>query len=315
VRLRAIEGQPVVTKILSDSVARATGIRIGDVVLAVDGERVADRLARLRPVTSASTPQALQRSLVSRLPYGPDSSRVTLSVRGADRRIRRVTLPRERRFIPESFGDRTGPIIRRFPGNIGYADLDRLEPGMVDSMFKELADTRVIIFDNRGYPQGTAWTIAPRLTPVDHLPVARFSRMQPMLRDTADHTIYSFVQTLPSATGPRYRGRTVMLIDERTQSQAEHTGLFFRTANRTTFIGSPTAGANGDVAKLVVPGGISLWFSGQAVTWMNGSQLQRVGLKPDVTIRPTIEGIRAGRDEVLEGALAWVRRHIRAQVR
>jgi C-terminal processing protease CtpA/Prc len=130
-----------------------------------------------------------------------------------------------------------------------------------------------------------------------------------MFRDTADRTIYTFVQTLPSATGPRYRGHTVMLVDERTQSQAEHTGLFFRTANGTTFIGSPTAGANGDVVGFAVPGGISLRFSGQGVTWMDGSQLQRVGLRPDVTSRPTIAGVRAGRDEVLDRALDWVRAH------
>jgi C-terminal processing protease CtpA/Prc len=99
----------------------------------------------------------------------------------------------------------------------------------------------------------------------------------------------------------------VMLIDERTQSQAEHTGLFLRAANGTAFIGSPTAGADGDVTTLVVPGGIELSFSGQGVEAVDGTRLQRVGLKPDVLVRPTLAGIRAGRDEVLERALTWVR--------
>jgi C-terminal processing protease CtpA/Prc len=61
------------------------------------------------------------------------------------------------------------------------------------------------------------------------------------------------------------------------------------------------------VTTLVVPGGLALNFSGQGVEAMDGTQLQRVGLKPDVLVRPTIAGIRAGRDEVLERALAWVR--------
>jgi hypothetical protein len=41
-------------------------------------------------------------------------------------------------------------------------------------------------------------------------------------------------------------GKVVMLIDERTQSQAEHTGLFFEAMTDVTYIGTPTAGANGD---------------------------------------------------------------------
>ena len=40
------------------------------------------------------------------------------------------------------------------------------------------------------------------------------------------------------------------------------------------------------------------------------SQLKDVSLKPDVLVRPTIAGIRAGRDEVLERAVAWVRTHV-----
>jgi hypothetical protein len=37
------------------------------------------------------------------------------------------------------------------------------------------------------------------------------------------------------------------------------------------------------------------------------STLQRVGLTPDVAVRPTIKGLRAGRDEVLERALELLR--------
>jgi C-terminal processing protease CtpA/Prc len=97
-----------------------------------------------------------------------------------------------------------------------------------------------------------------------------------------------------------------MLIDERAVSQAEHTGLFLRAANGTRFIGSPTNGANGDVTSFFVPGDIRVRLSGQAVLHPDGSQLQRVGLVPDVEVRPTIAGIRAGRDEVLERAVEYV---------
>ena len=41
-----------------------------------------------------------------------------------------------------------------------------------------------------------------------------------------------------------------MLIDERTIGQAEHAGLFLEAANKTAFIGSPSAGADGEVNEL-----------------------------------------------------------------
>jgi C-terminal processing protease CtpA/Prc len=99
-----------------------------------------------------------------------------------------------------------------------------------------------------------------------------------------------------------------MLIDERAISQAEHTGLFFEAANGTTFIGMPTAGANGDVTRLSLPGGLLVGFTGHDVRHADGRQLQKVGLTPHVTVAPTIAGIRAGRDQVLEAAL----RHVKA---
>ncbi len=39
----------------------------------------------------------------------------------------------------------------------------------------------------------------------------------------------------------------------------------------------------------------------------DGRQLQRVGLRPDVPVQPTIAGVRAGRDEVLDAALAYLK--------
>jgi len=97
-----------------------------------------------------------------------------------------------------------------------------------------------------------------------------------------------------------------MLIDDRTICQAEHTGLFLEAANGTTFIGSPTMGANGDVTSLSIPGGAYVSFTGQGVWHADGQQLQRLGLQPTVEVRPTLAGIRDGKDEVLEKAVEYL---------
>jgi len=195
------------------------------------------------------------------------------------------------------------------PGNIGYADLDRLPASQVAEMFDRFKDTRAIIFDMRGYPLGTAWHVAPRLTERKSVVAARFRRplaLFPGGRSADTSTLgseWNFVQYLPDSGLWKYKGQTVMLIDERAISQAEHTGLFLRAATGARFVGSRTAGANGDITRFTVPGGILIGFSGHDVRHADGRQLQRVGLVPDIEVKPTLAGIRAGRDEVLEKAL------------
>ena len=59
-----------------------------------------------------------------------------------------------------------------------------------------------------------------------------------------------------------YKGKIVIVINEMTQSQAEYTTMAFRVAPRAIVIGSTTAGADGDVSFLYLPGGIKTAISG-----------------------------------------------------
>ena len=176
VRLRMIESVPVITSFVDESAARAAGAAIGDVVLSVDGEDAKTRFERIAKYLAASTPQSLANSVMLRFLAGPDSSIVTLRVRGADGEPRELELPRDRRTMRGRIGERSGDVLKLLPGNIGYADLDRLQTSEVDSMFALFEDTRAIIFDMRGYPNGTAWWIAPRLTEEKGVAAARFWR-------------------------------------------------------------------------------------------------------------------------------------------
>jgi C-terminal processing protease CtpA/Prc len=307
VATRLIENQLVVTRIADPGAERA-GLQVGDVVESVDGEPTPQRIARVTPYIAASTPQSLLFRLEGSLLTGPDSMPARLVARGATGGDRTVLVPRAMSLAQPLQKHRVGSIIRLFPGNVGYIDLDRLPPEMVDSAFRVLAGTKAIVLDDRGYPLGTAWSIAPRLnTHGDGTTAAKFKRLIVPSPDTSLTTVYQFDQPIPPAQGvAKYTGKTVMLVDERTISQAEHTGLFFEAANGTTFIGSPTMGANGDVTNFFLPGNISITFTGHDVRHADGRQLQRVGLQPQVAVTPTIAGIRAARDEVLETALKYV---------
>jgi len=94
-----------------------------------------------------------------------------------------------------------------------------------------------------------------------------------------------------------------MIVNELSQSQAEYTAMAFRAGINTTIIGSTTAGADGNVSTIMLPGGLRTMISGIGVYYPDGTETQRIGIVPDIEIHPTVEGIRNGRDELLEKAI------------
>jgi C-terminal processing protease CtpA/Prc len=175
-------------------------------------------------------------------------------------------------------------------------------------MFAAFAKARGIVLDLRGYPNGTAWPITPHI----NVKGARLGALfvQPLVRaleGEGERVGTTFHQALPQdPSKPVYKGRIAVLIDDRAISQAEHSCLFFEAAAGATFVGSPTHGSNGDITSMRLPGGLRMSFTGQAVRHADGRQLQRLGIQPAIASAPTIAGIRAGRDEVLDRAIAWI---------
>jgi C-terminal processing protease CtpA/Prc len=287
-------------------------VEVGDVVVSLDGAPVGVREELLRRHLAASTEAGMRRKIADRLLSGVQGSAAAVTVRGRDGRLKTVKL-RRGPWTPKAAGE----TVRLLPGNLGYVDLNRLAIQEIDGMFERLKGTRGIVFDMRGYPNGTGWAIAARL----NVRNARFGALfrRPLVTglggdaEWAEQTSVSFAQPFPEPSGPKYTGRTILLIDERTVSQAEHLGLFFEAANGTKFVGTQTAGTNGDVTFFTLPGIASVRFSGHEVRHADGRQLQRIGLVPDLLVAPTLPGVRAGRDEVLERGIEFLKRELRAQ--
>ena len=296
----------MVARIDHDSL-REAGIEIGDAILSVDGEPTEARIARLRKYNAGSTETTVRQRILSRmLTRGATGSTAVLSLQGVDGKVREVRIVREQRpFVPPA-PPSPGEVVRILPGNFGYMDLTRLERAEVPAAFEKVKDTRGLVFDMRGYPRGTAWSIAPRINTRNARVGAQFRRSQVSAFSAEEGEAgFYFAQPLPPLPpdAPKYMHPTVMLIDDRAISQSEHSGLFYEAANGTRFIGTPTAGANGDVTAFTLPGGLMVRFTGHDVRHADGGQLQRKGLIPHVEVAPTRAGLRAGKDEVLERAL------------
>lgn len=314
VEIQWIDDRPMVVRLATDE-ARQMGFEVGDVIAKISGRPIQERIDELATHVAASTPQSKMSRVTGALLNGEDGSYVDVTVRGVDGKERDLRVRRSSSNWQKLRPSRTGDVYRLINDSIGYADLERLPLAKVDEMFEKFRNTRAIILDMRGYPQGTAWAIAPRLGEKKSPVAAEFRRnlVSAIGSESGHVNTFLFRQQVPPASPNkwRYQGKIVMLIDERAISQSEHSGLFYKAAQDTVFIGSPTAGANGDITWLSVPGGIRVNFSGHDVRWPDGKQLQRVGLIPDIEVRPTTQGIRAGRDEVLDKALEYLSRAVK----
>ena len=300
-----VEGKPVVT-FVGDDTAKRAGIGVGDILVDVEGESFDARAERLGLYLAGSNVASHARRADQHALFCRAGRMVPLQVVGNDGNIRSVVLACGR-WYPEA---RSGPVFRKITSEIGYVDLDRLEPSEVSAMFDALEGTRAIVFDMRGYPHGTVISICPRLD--SHAgPTVRGLTATPLVApgpaDEIDRRELNADLVPPLPPGARrYRGKTVMLIDSRTMSQAETTALCFEAANGTKFIGSPSAGADGEITSTCLPGNLCVQFTGAEVRHADGRPMQRSGIQPDVLVVPTVRGVREGRDEVLEAAVNYL---------
>ncbi|WP_257458249.1 S41 family peptidase [Archangium lipolyticum] len=296
--LMELDGQPVVMEVWDAEAA--PGIVRGQVVETLDGKPLAERLKALEPYVTASSPAHLRHRLLERALAGPEGSQATVGVRDASGQRKQVRFTRSQKSLQKP---RKGEPYRLM-GTIAYVDLTRLQASQVATVFDKAKGASALVLDMRGAPNGTASSLVPYL----NTRKARYGAVFERNLVSADETNgrHKFLQELPRARVPVYPGKTVMLVDERASGEAEHLGLLLEAANGATFIGSPSAGTNGELTDLVLPGGITMTFTGHDVRHLDGRQLQRVGLRPQVFVRPTLAGIQAGRDEVLDRAIEYL---------
>ena len=305
VRVRYIEGQTVITKVLTRFAAGAD-VRVGDVVTEISGTPTATRRAQLARYAAGSNPASLERNVGSLMFRTPAQTiRLGLSRNGARHEVVLNTIGAGT-AAAEDTATEDQTVSRILAGNIGYIHMGWLQPQQVAGVMTSMMGTRALVIDMRNYPNGTAGLVSRYLNP-EPREFAIFT--EPSYRSPGTLIWRTGVQKAGPLTPTTnyYRGKVILLADERTQSQAEFSLMAFRTAPDVTLVGSQTAGADGNISLITLPGGISTYFSGIGVFYPDRTPTQRVGIVPDHHVTPTIAGIRAGVDEVLEYALSLIR--------
>jgi hypothetical protein len=292
VALAVVEGRLVVTSSGVPSEAPVVAV-----VVTLDGVPAADHLARAMSLASGTT-QWRQVAALWPLMTGTKDATAKLGLdsgsgpRGVELTYGAAPPPPRR----------PGPVAEIEPG-LWYVDLTRVKMAEVAPKLEALAAARGVVFDMRGYPGDAGAGILPHL--LDAPETDRWMHVAKIVGpfyETAGWLDFGWdVKPVP----PRIGGRVVFLTDGGAISYAESVMGYVADRKLGTIVGGTTAGTNGNVASFLTPGGFNVGFTGMRVTRHDGrSPHHLLGVTPEVPVGPTLEGVRAGRDEVLERGLA-----------
>ena len=304
VALRMIEGKPVVFAFTNDTLGPRSGLRVGDAILAVDGASVDSLFRAWTPLYAASNEPTRERDMARGLVRGMDTV-VTLLV---DRDGRRTTV-RASRVLPSLLDPRAGayhhlpgPTFQMLTPEVAYVKLATLRRDSVNGYLEQARDAKVLVIDNRNYPSDfPIYALGARLVP-SRTPFARFTRAD--WSNPGAFVWDEVAQLSLQPQGPTFAGKVVVLVNEVTQSSAEFHAMAFRTAPGAIVVGSTTAGADGNVSRIPLPGGMQAMITGIGTFYPDRRPTQQIGIVPDLVARPTLAGFRAGRDEVLEAGVS-----------
>lgn len=283
----------------------------GDEVVAIDGEPLSERLELLREYASRSNEASLREAL--RL-YGLCTRRDTAEVvrrrAGACDTLRVATVPYGSVSSLYDPAQLAQPPFRLLADSVGYIYAGTFTREHLAEVVQTLPRTRALIIDLRTYPQNMDIALTAligrslRTEPVVAWQMVHPTLALPGLFFRQEQLLYNgFEEGAARCTEP-YKGRVILLVNESTQSNPEFQAMAFQSCPQTLTIGSPTSGADGDIVWIPLPGGLMTSFSGIGVLYPDGTQTQTVGVRLDVEVLPTAEGLQAGRDEVLERALS-----------
>jgi C-terminal processing protease CtpA/Prc len=198
--------------------------------------------------------------------------------------------------------------IERLDGGIYYVDLTRAASREVEAAMERLASAPGVVFDLRDRPHDVEQVLTHLLTRPDD--AKTWLAVPHVIRPDHQASSISGWDTsgweLP-VRSPHITGRVAFLVGPQSVSYMESVLGLVDHYHLGEIVGSTTGGNNGNIAQIIEPSGCTSVFTGLRVTKLDGSQLHLIGFQPTVPASRTIAGVIAGRDEVLEAAVAALR--------
>ena len=298
-----IEGKAVVTDFFDEALGEKSGLKIGDIINAVDGKNVDQIIKENLHLTPASNyPTQLRNIARDLLRSNEDTLQLDITS-GTEKRTKLIqTFGQDQVNVYARFQKRD-TCFRMMDSAISYIYPGTLRNEFLPTIMDQVNKTKGLIIDFRCYPSDfIVFTLSEYLLPAPKSFV-KFS-----VGSITTPGLFTFGSKLNVGRNnpDYYKGKVVIIVNETTQSSAEYQTMGLQVAPKAVVIGSTTAAADGNVSKIILPGNLQTMISGIGVYYPDGRETQRVGIVPDIEVKPSIQGIREGRDELLERAISII---------
>ncbi|MCY1662972.1 S41 family peptidase [Chryseobacterium sp. SL1] len=295
------EGKLVVTKTYPTIFNEENPLKIGDVIYDVEGLTIPQKINLFGKYLPASNSWGkINKSKYLFLYTNKDSLGLKIERDGINLAIKVKTylqkeIIRENPTVPEKWK------FLDDEKKMGYVNMGLIKRSDLNDMFENLKNTESIIFDSRNYPNMTILPLSRLLLPENKI---YYEFIFPETNYLSK--FYRRKNNIGRNNPDYYKGNVVILVNEVTQSQAETTVMMLKQHPKAKVIGGYTSGANGDVISFNIAG-LKTCFTGLGAYYPDGRETQRIGIIPDIIVRPTVKGIRQGKDEIMERALEYLK--------
>jgi len=145
-----------------------------------------------------------------------------------------------------------------------------------------------------------------RLVCIDRLPATTFEMLKMALRFKVLHRDRS-IRLMTEGLGPKpFHGRVAMLVNEHTLSAGEMVAAFAKENRLAKIVGTQTGGQVLGGANFSVGHGFVLRFPAAGWYSWSGAIVEGCGVQPDTEVPLSLEGLRQGKDNQIETAIAEV---------
>ncbi|MFH6998118.1 S41 family peptidase [Flavobacterium sp. FlaQc-57] len=298
-----IDDKAVITSIANDSLAQIDDLKIGDIITKVDGETVAQKLDEtLKYVQGSNKPVAIFNGGFVMFTGNTDDLEIEFIRDNVTlvKKIHRYPNEKIKRSPPKK-----SPNWEILEDNIGYVKMSKVPKEEIPKMMEKLKTTQAIIFDVRNRPAYTDFLVSEYLNQ-EPKPILRL-----LYQDLSYPGRYYFndkMQECGKINVDYYKGKVIVLVNSGTHSFGEQTAMSLQTAPNVTVIGSQTSGSDGPNYEFKIIKGFDSSFTSAGVFYPNKKETQRIGIVPDIEVKPTIVGAQQGKDEVLDRAKMFAKK-------
>jgi hypothetical protein len=297
VSVRWVENQPVVWQVATPDAP----FKLGDIIDKLDGVAVSDLFKQWSPYYADSNQPARLRDLTAHMTRGACAP-VTVDLTRAGKPMHVDAKRLDNLPHASHWHDQPGDTFRLLSPDVAYIKLSTIKAADVPGYFEKAKHTKGVIIDIRNYPSEFMPFVMGPILADKPTQFASFTRID--LANPGASSFHTGDEIRPGTQ--HYTGKIVVLVDELSVSQAEYTAMALKAMPNTVILGSTTAGADGNVSEIPLPGNLNTMVSGLGVFYPDHNPTQRIGILPDVVATPTVEGIAAGRDELLERAVTLI---------